>query len=99
GGAAASDPAAPLRARAVRSALRVRLAERHRAPRGRARADADRPLPVVGSARGGPAQATLRPAGPSPGRVPPGSAPGRGHAADAVLPVDLGVRPSGRRTV
>ena len=36
-----------------------KLAQRHRPPRGRARADADQPVPVVRAARGSPAQETM----------------------------------------
>ena len=53
---AAQDPAARVRARPLRADLRIHLAERHRAARRRARADADQSLSVVGAARRGPAQ-------------------------------------------
>ena len=51
-GDAPPDPAAPPRAGAVRPDLGVHLAERDRPARGGARADEDRPVPVVGALRG-----------------------------------------------
>ena len=56
GGAAPPDPAPAPRAGALRADHGLHLAERRGPPGGRARADADRSLPVVGAPGGRPAQ-------------------------------------------
>src|SRR5207245_3155912 len=58
-GDAPPDSPARLRPCEVRPALRIRLAERDRAARGRAGADAHRPVPVVGAAGGRAAQSEV----------------------------------------
>src|SRR5207249_5942154 len=55
-GDAPPDPAAAPRARAVRPDVGVHLAQRDRAARGRRSPLEDRPLPLVGAARGRDAQ-------------------------------------------
>ncbi len=65
-GAAAPDPADPLRACAICPDLRLHLAERGRAEGGRPRPHADQPLPVVGAARRGPSQEEVSVASASP---------------------------------
>src|SRR5262249_38811073 len=77
-GDAPQDPARAVRAGAVRADLRLRLAERRGPARGRPGADADRPVPVVGPARGRQAQEELT-AGL---RVPPASARGRSQRGE-----------------
>src|SRR5207247_10622438 len=58
-GDAPPDSAARVRPGEVRPALRVHLAERDRAARGRAGADAHRPVPLVGAAGGRAAQSAV----------------------------------------
>ncbi|PYN44216.1 MAG: hypothetical protein DMD95_11495 [Candidatus Rokuibacteriota bacterium] len=67
-GHAAPDPADPPRAREIRAHLRIQLAERDRAARGGARADADQPVSVVGASRGGAAEEEVRGAAMKLGR-------------------------------
>ena len=59
-GHAAQDPAARLRSRPLRPALRIHLAQRHRPARRGAGAPPDRSLSLVGSVRGGSTQGEKR---------------------------------------